>query len=222
MFISPNSSRFKYEERPDPCRRCGAAAWWNGWRAIKNEVVRDCSGAIVVREGARRHRARCSSGAPTCGGWTVYPEDAYPNRVFQLSAVSSAVEAVALGGETRAAAAAAHRASRRSVSRWVGWVGSLLDIPSLVGLCARLDPQGRRPPVWASREQTEVITTRAGATLRLLDHLATLLRERGALGSRDAPALAAILSHQLVRFGEVRRLTGFSPPLRVDIAFAPG
>lgn len=151
----------------------------------------------------------------------MYLEDAYPHRVFQLSAVSSAVAAVALGGETRSAAAATHRASRRSVSRWVSWVASLLEVPSLVRLCARLDPQGSRPPLLASREQGEGVS-RAETILQLLDHLATLLRERGALGSQKLPALAAILAHQLARFGEVWRLTGLSPPLRIDIAFAPG
>lgn len=151
----------------------------------------------------------------------MYPQDVYPHRVFQLSVVSSAVEAVALGGETRTAAALAHQASRRSVSRWVGWVGSLLDVASLVRLCAHVDPQGHRPPLLASREQAEGVSG-AGTILRLLDHLATLLRERGALGSQELPALAAILAQQLARFGEVWRLTGLSPPLRVDTAFALG
>lgn len=149
----------------------------------------------------------------------MYSQQTYPHRVFQLSAVSSAVAAVALGGETRTAAAAAHRASRRSVARWVGWVGSLFDVPSLLGLCARLD-RPHSPPVLASHKADGV--SRAGTILRLLDHLATLLRERAALGSQQPPALAAILSHQLARFGEVRRLTVLSPPLRVDIGFAPG
>lgn len=220
MSISPKRSRFKFEQRPEPCRQCGTAAWWDGWRGIKNEVVREASGAIVVREGAARHRARCSS--PSCyASWTVYPQEVYPHRVFQLSVVSSAVAAVALGGETRSAVAAMHRASRRSVSRWVSWVGSLFDAPSLVRLCARLGPQGYRPQVMASVEQGEGIS-RAGTILGLLDQLATLLRERGALGSQNTPGLAAILTHQLVRFGEVCRLTGLSPPLHVDIGVAPG
>lgn len=221
MFVSPNRSRFKYEERPEPCRRCGAAGWWNGWRTIKNEVVRDAEGAIVVREGVARRRARCSRQGRGCGSWTVYPQDAYPHRVFQLSVVSSAVAAVALGGETRTKAAARHQTSRRSVARWVGWIGSLVEVPSLVRFCACLDPQGQPPPVLASGKDNRAVT-RAGTILRLLDHLAGLLREHGALGARELPALAAILSHQLERFGEWRRLTGFSPPLRVDIAFAPG
>jgi len=141
--------------------------------------------------------------------------------VFQLSVVSSAVAAVALGGETRTKAAARHQASRRSVARWVGWIGSLVDVPSLVQFCARLDAQGQPPPVLASDKDNRIVT-RAGTILRLLDHLAGLLREHGALSVREVPALAAILSHQLGRFGTWRRLTGFSPPLRVDIAFAPG
>lgn len=151
----------------------------------------------------------------------MYPEDTYPYRTFQLSAVSSAVEAVALGGQTHTAAAAAHQTSRRSVSRWVGWVGSLLEVPRLVRLCAQLDPWGHRPPVLASYEEADRVG-RAGAILQLLDHLAGLLRERGALGLREVPALAAILAHQLARFGEVWKLTDLSPPLHVDIAFALG
>lgn len=219
-MVAPNGSRFKYEGRPAPCGRCGRATWWNGWRAIKNEVVRDAGGAIVVRAG-RRHRARCSSGDRSCGSWTVYGPEAYPHRVFQLSVVSSAVAAVALGGATLTESAAQHLATRRSVSRWIRWVGSLFEVGVLVGLCARLDPQVRRPPVAAATGALGTMA-RAGAILRLLDQVADLLRQRGALGSRPAPALAAVLAHQLSRFGAVARLTRRSPPLRVDLAWEPG
>jgi hypothetical protein len=218
LVVAPKGSRFKYEERPPPCRRCGRAAWWNGWRAIKAEVVCEASGANVVRE-ARRHRARCSSGDRSCRIWTVYGEDAYPHRVFQLSVVASAVGAVALGGLTLSGSAARHRATRRSVSRWLRWVATLLEAPRLLELCARLDAQGQPPPPATVGKPATI--ARAGAILRLLDQLARLLRERGVRLARDVPALAAIVAHQLARFGEVRFLTRSSPPLRVDVVFEP-
>lgn len=205
------------------CRRCGSGAWWNGWRAIKREVVRDGSRAVIERE-AQRHRARCSSGDGSCRSWTVYGDEAYPHRTFQLSVVSAAVEAVALGGATRTGAASQHHTTRRSVSRWLGWVGSLVEAGDLAALCARLDPHGRRPPVGATvaPSQGSGSIARAGANLRLLDHLADLLRERGALCWRGGPALGAILARPLERFGEVAFLTRGSPRLRVAEAFAPG
>ena len=223
MFVAPRGGSCKYEERPEPCRRCGSAAWWNGWRAIKHEVVRDTSGTVIERE-ARRHRARCSGGEQSCRDWTVYGDEAYPHRTYQLSVVSSAVEAVAFGGATRTAAASEHRTTRRSVSRWLGWVGSLVEAGDLARLCARLDAHGRRPPVGATAapSQGSGSVARAGANLRLLDHLAELLRERGALGTRHGPALGAILARPLERFGEVAFLTRGSPRLRVAEAFAPG
>jgi hypothetical protein len=154
----------------------------------------------------------------------VYGDEAYPHRTFQLSVVSSAAEAVALGGATRTGAAAQHRTTRRSVSRWLGWVGSLVEPGDLGALCTRLDPHGRRPPVGATvaPSQGSGSVTRAGANLRLLDHLADLLRERGALCWRGGPALGAILARPLERFGEVALLTRGSPRLRVAEAFAPG
>jgi hypothetical protein len=110
------------------------------------------------------------------------------------------------------------------VSRWLGWVGSLVEPGDLGALCTRLDPHGRRPPVGATvaPSQGSGSVTRAGANLRLLDHLADLLRERGALCWRGGPALGAILARPLERFGEVALLTRGSPRLRVAEAFAPG
>jgi hypothetical protein len=186
-------------------------------------VVRDTSGAVIERE-ARRHRARCSGADRSCRGWTVYGEEAYPHRTYQLSLVSSAVEAVALGGATRTAAASQHRTTRRSVSRWLGWVGSLVEAGDLARQCARLDPHGRRPPMGATAaaSQGSGSVARAGAILRLLDNLADLLRERSALCWRGGPALGAILARPLERFGEVAFVTRGSPRLRVAEAFAPG
>jgi hypothetical protein len=222
LSVAPKDAGCKYEERPEPCRRCGSAPWWNGWRTIKHEVLRDASGAVIERA-ARRHRARCSGGDRSCRDWTVYSAEAYPYRTYQLSLVSAAVEAVALGGATRTAAGAQHHTTRRSVSRWLGWVGSLVEAGDLARLCARLDAQGRRPPFGTAAAGPQSTTVRrAGVVLRLLDHLADLLRERGALGARHGPALGEILARPLERFGEVAFLTRGSPRLRVAAAFAPG
>lgn len=221
MLVAPKGSRFKYEERPAPCRVCGSVAWWNGWRAIKGEVGHDGASDAVVRREGRRHRARCSRRDGKCRSWTVYGEDAYPHRVFQLSAVSSAVTTVALEKVTMTESARRHDSSRRSVSRWVKWVASFLDVAGLVRLCARLgSQQGLPPPALAASEAQAA--HRAGVVLVLLDHLCGLLREGGVALSRDGPALGVLLGDQLARFGEVVLLTRPSPPLRVDVGLEAG
>ena len=110
--------------RPDPCRVCGAASWWNGGRVIA-EVLHDLAqGTRRVMEVLRR-RARCADRRCAAGSWTIYPTAAYPHRSYQLDVVAAAVAEVCFAGASRQAVAVRHDCSRRSVSRWVRWTATL-------------------------------------------------------------------------------------------------
>lgn len=204
----------KHVARPGPCPVCGRPAWWNGTRWIKG-VVFLLAGGLRRAEPFVRRRARCSDRGCSAGSWTVYEPGGYPHRTFLLSVVAFAVAAMAVGvGATLTAVADECGSHRRSVGRWVRWVGGLADPAELSRGCARLDPDGLPPP---AAPRTVEPMARAGWVVGLLDRLADLLRGRG-VTLEPGPGLAAILRHQLDRFRSVFHLTRPSPPLRVAAA----
>jgi len=211
MSVSPPTLRGKQAVRPDPCRVCGAPAWWNGARVVA-EVLHDLGQGVRRVIDVLRRRARCSDRRCAAGSWTIYPAEAYPHRSYQLDVVASAVAAVCISGGSRRTVAVHHDCSRRSVSRWVRWMAGLASPEDLARLCARLDPEGLPPPPPAA---TEGEVSRAGSVLRLLDHLGDVLCRRGVALPGRGPGLLRILTAQLARFGDVYRLTQSSPPLRV-------
>ncbi len=211
MCVSPSPSRRKKALRPNPCRVCGSPSWWNGGRVVA-EVIHELGQGVRRVVDVLRPRAKCPDRRCGIGSWTIYAAEAYPHRSFQLDVVAAAVAAVSIGGERRQAVAVRHDCSRRSVARWVRWTAGLAPPADLVRLCARLDPEGLPPPTPPAADEE---VSRAGAILRLLDHLGDVLRRRGVGLPGRGPGLLRILSAQLARFGDVRRLTRSSPPLRV-------
>jgi hypothetical protein len=210
VCLSPSTPPSKKAVRPDPCRVCGATSWWNGGRAVA-EVIHDIHHGTRRVIDVLRRRARCSDRGCAAGSWTIYPAGAYPHRSYQLCVVAAAVAEVCVAGRSRRVVAERHGCSRRSVSRWVCWTAGLAQPEDLARLCARLDPEGLPPPPVAAGGAV----SRAGAVLRLLDHLRDVLLRRGVVGPGRGPGLLRILTAQRVRFGDVCRLTRSSPPLRV-------
>lgn len=203
----------KYELRPDPCRWCGSPAWWDGSRSVA-AVRKACDGSIEHDTENVRRRAKCSSEDCPAGSRTVYEHDDYPHRVFQLEVLVSAVLTVVIGARTMTAAAAEHLCSRDSVRRWRRWIDALAEPGDLEQLCARLDPDALPPP-------TDSPHGRTAQVIALLDRLADLLALKGLPLKGRACGLVRVLRDQLVRFGEVFRLTRASPPLRADRGLLP-
>ncbi len=209
--VSPSTPRGKKAARPDPCRVCGAPSWWNGGRLVA-EVIHDVGQGVRRVIDVLRQRARCSDLRCIGGSWTIYPAGAYPHRSYQLGVVASVVAEVCFGCRSRRVVAERHDCSRRSVARWVRWTAGLARPEDLARLCARLDPEGLPPPTLATADGE---VRRAGAVLRLLDHLANVLLRRGVALPGDGAGLLRLLTAQRARFGDVCRLTRSSPPLRV-------
>lgn len=210
MAISPEGGEGKYVERPAVCRRCGAAAWWNGSRRVS--IVRKLGEQIEYVAEVVRRRVRCSLWK-SCAlrSWTVYEQDAYPHRVFGLMVVVSAVSVVVFANATHAAAGLAHQCSRRTVGRWQRWISELADPEQLQRACTRLQEDGVPGGLAVSG------VPRAARVLHLLDRLVELLVARGVHLPELACSVARLLKHQLESFGEVFYLTKSSPPLRADV-----
>ncbi len=209
MAISLEGGSGKRHERPDPCRECGSAAWWNGTRRVS--VVRKQGEAVEHVTDIVRRRARCSWKPCALRSWTLYEADSYPHRLFGLVVVASAVGAVVFAKATLEAAALVHRCSRRSVGRWKRWIGELADARQLHRACTRLATHGL-PGGLALPELAP-----AGRVLHLLDRLVELFGERGVRLPDLRCPLASVLRHQLEHFGEVVYLTKSSPPLHADL-----
>ncbi len=210
MSLSRRRAHCKYAERPPPCPVCAAASWWNGSRCVSSIHKRD--DGVEHRTDVIRSRVCCPVKDCSQRSWTIYEEDSYPHRLFQLLVVVSAVTLVTLGEKTLTATAAAHQCSRDSVRRWKEWVEGLAVPQVLMRACTRLDSDGL-PGGFVPNAMP-----RAGAVLHLLDRLAELLRARGLRLPELEAGLACVLKDQLVRFGEIFYLTKSSPPLRVDLS----
>ncbi len=209
---SPEKKR-KYNERPDPCRRCGTPGWWAGGRRVA-QMVLGVRGVVERVPDLWRPRACCPNPDCPVKSWTVYEPGGYPHRSFTLAVTASGVAQLAADdAATLKDVADAHQCDRRTVGRWVRWVVRLCATVAVVRACARLDPTGLPPPAPPPRETRR---RRAGSVLLLLDHLVRLLRERGA-ALEPGSGLVAILRHQFVRFGAVLWLTRQSPPLHMAV-----
>lgn len=207
MTLQDWSKGRKKAERPDPCVICNSATWWNGTRIVRNVQQRDGG----VEPGIEEVRLRVKCSRPDCPrrNWTVYPEDAYPNRGFRLGVVVSAVSAV-LAGERRYEVATEHQCCGDTVRRWTRWIESLVgDIQELAHSCTRLASDrvvGARP--------INALPS-AGGVLHLLDRFTGLLCERGVtLPQPQAPGLVRMLVYLLRRSREIFWLTKQSPPFR--------
>ena len=146
------------------------------------------------------------------GSWTVYEQNDYPHRFFQLDVVVSALCMVVFGAATMTASAAAHLCSRDSIRRWKRWLESLADPRDLEQLCVRIDSDGLPPPI--APEPAE----RSARVLLLVEHVVRLLVHRGVELRGRGWGLTRLLVDRLERFGEVFYLTKSSPPLRADLS----
>ena len=239
-FGSSDAGR-KGEIRPPPCPVCGNPSWRDGCRSVAQMDV-EPDGDVFRREGVVRLRVRCANRACEYGSWTIYEPGGYPHRTFTLSVAASAVAELAASPEaTMTSVAQRRQCDRRTVGRWVRWVGGLGEPQALGSLCVRIDPSGLPPPTHALADVGYLTArtalagwihgppsvpfpglariARAGLLVLLLEHLAKLLRDRG-VPLETGSGLAAILRHQFGRFRAVSFLTRASPPLRVEWAWA--
>lgn len=187
-------------ERPPPCARCGAAAWWNGWRETF-PVVATAVAAVVERWQLPLPLGKCSS-CRRC--FTCYPPGFYPRRQYQLDVVAAVVAGVALGGESVAQAATTVAASTTSARRWTAWVAALAHASDLVAAAARIDPSAATvalPPPTTARDPG------AAAVLAGLEALGDALLRVG-VAVVERTGLGRVLGWQHRRHGDCYWVSG--------------
>jgi len=174
-------------------------------------------GDISRREGVVRLRFRCPDRACECGSWTIYEPQGHPHRTFTLAVAASAVAELAASPEaTLTSVAGRCQCDRRTVGRWLRWVGRLAEPQALGRFCVRIDPSGLPPPSLSLGQDRIAL---AGLLVVLLERLARLLRERG-VPLETGPGLAEILRQQFDRYRVVSWLTRASPPLHIEGVWA--
>lgn len=209
-------------ERPPPCGRCNAAAWWNGWRWTF-PVVWSAASIAFERWEQPVPRAKCAAG---CGSFTVYPPGIYPRRQYQLDAVADVAGGMALGRESGREAGERVGASRTSAERWTRHVAQVAKPEAVLAVTARLDPDAPAGAGIATRApEDETPRGVAARVLAALEQLGVALVRRGvALVERSG--LSRVLGWQHRAHGVVVSLTvapcRLSPPMVLGgLAAAP-
>ena len=183
------------DARPPPCRWCGAASWWNGWRETF-PVVAPAAACVVERWQLALPLGKCSC----CHrAFTCYPPGVYPRRHYQLDVVAEVVAGVALGSEPIAHIAATVTASSTSARRWTAWVAALARAGEFVAAAAQVDPSVATvalPPPSVARHP------RAAAVLAGLEALGTALVRVG-VAAVERTGLGRVLGWQHRHHGDV-------------------
>lgn len=233
MDCPPTSAARKQEPRPI-CPTCHLGGWWIGGRRIKWQAKLAPSGAPIVVEGLWRRRARCPHAECPMDTWTLYEEQGYPHRSYPPSVAIAAVGMLlACQAPWRALEGVSQHwgCCPRTLLRWVGWIGGLVEMAVLTRVCWAWDPSGIPPPTYKPRQGTKSAGTpgravrpslivQVGTLVLLFEHLARLMRDRG-VPLEFGPGLGAFLRLQLDRFRLVAWLTKPYPGLRLD-PFWPG
>ncbi len=96
------------------------------------------AGLVVYVGSVLCRRVRCQECRVS---WRLYPPGLMPRRHFQACVVAQATSQHLFEADsTQEAVAAAHRCSRRTVSRWLGWVSALASPAQLLAeIVARID-----------------------------------------------------------------------------------
>jgi hypothetical protein len=124
--------------------------------------------------------------------------------------VADAVAAIAIGGES--VAAASRSASPTSLRRWSAWLAALAEVDAIHAVAARIDPS-------SATVATPTPTSRTAAVLDALEVLgAALIRAGVALVERTG--LGRVLGWQHHAHGDVLGLV--AGPHRFSPTMAPG
>lgn len=164
-------------DRPAACVHCGHEwVWWNGWR-IRSATVLVAS-VVVFLTGVRCPRVKCAS--KECGrSWTLRPEGLMPGRHYQLSVVAPAMTMQLLGGVSQERVAEGHTCSRRTVSRWLHWLGEVAEPAALARRLVEASGAPVLPKVdelaRAAWQRMQGIARRAAENLCLFEALAAAM-----------------------------------------------
>lgn len=122
---------FETVEKPGSCIFCWCSQiYWNGQRERTASVLIEDKVAYLIDLLCRR--VKCANGE--CKkSWTLRPPGLMPRRHYQLCVVAHGTnEFLFHPHSTITSVAHEHQCSRRSVGRWLKWIGEIADPSKLI------------------------------------------------------------------------------------------
>ena len=216
------SHQSKQEPRPC-CPQCRRQGWLNGRRFVKRQAKVAADGVLEWEVELWRQRACCPNPECPVRSWSVYGIQEYPHSTFPPSvAIAAVIELLERGMGALADIAQRWGCSRRTLLRWLGWIGRIVELAVLIKVCWANDPSGMPPPgcrprqdpdpsgpAWKSRQAL------VESLLLLFKWLVGLMRDQG-LPFEEGAGLADFLRYQFDQFRRVSWISKLSPPLRFD------
>lgn len=172
--------------KPLRCIACpGSRLTWKGWRTRGVSVLVDDQ--IVYDPAVPVRRVRCCDCRRS---WTLEPPGVIPRKHYQLDVVAHAAAAYVFDPRaTLEGVAATFQCARRTVGRWITWIGALASPAALLNRLATLTQTPfvpRRSPGPLDSRPRHPCRERAAEALTLFEALGT------ALGT-EPPGLRAVL-----------------------------
>ena len=200
-------------ECPSDCVFCdGTRVTFDGWRWRSASVLVDDE--VVFLDGVQ-----CAT--PGCRrSWTLRPPGLLPRRHFQAGLVAHATSGYLFdAAASQAQIAAEHTCSRRSLGRWLGYVGQVAAPADLERhLCAASDAPVlvQTPPVAAVARKATTVAGRARLTRAAL--CLVLFEALGAALHLPPPGFGAVLQLALA---DRDRVTTYARPAIPVLARRP-
>jgi hypothetical protein len=204
---------------PLECVFCGGArVTYDGWRHRSLSLLSD--GHVQYLDRVPCRRVQCA--AAGCGrGWTVRPAGMLPRRHYQACVVAQATSQYLFDAEAaQEHVAAAHGCARRTLGRWLTYVGQVAAPADLERhLCAASEAPVlvQTPAVAAVERKAPTAARRAVLTLAAL--CLVLFEALGAALHLPPPGLGAVLQRAIA---DRDRVTTYAAPAIPDLARRPG
>ena len=217
----------KQEPRPC-CPQCRRQGWFNGRRFVKRQAKVAADGVLEWEVERWRQRACCPNPECPVRSWTVYGAQDYPHCTFPPSvAIAAVLELLERGMGALADVAQRWGCSRRTLLRWLGWLGGIVEATVLIKVCWANEPSGMPPPGCRPRHDPDPSVSAWKARkalveslLLLFKRLVGLMRDQG-LPFEEGAGLAGFLRYQFDQFRLVSWISKLSPPLLFD-GLGPG
>ncbi|HEY3358359.1 MAG TPA: hypothetical protein VGQ83_34240 [Polyangia bacterium] len=202
---------------PPTCVFCGAThVTYDGWRHRSLSLL--VAGHPVYLDSIPCRRVRCAG----CDhGWTLRPPGVLPRRHFQACVVAQATSQYLFdAAAAQEHVATAHGCSRRTLGRWLGYVGQVAapaDLERHVCAASEAPVLVQTPAVAALARKAASPPARARLTLAAL--CLVLFEALGAAWHLPPPGFGAVLQLALA---ERDRVTTYAAPAIPVLARRPG
>jgi len=189
--------------RPPRCVGCGhPRIWWDGRPKCSASVCLE--GHVVHVTGIVCRRVRC---ARCAARWRLRPPGLLARKHYQLDVVAQAAATYLFAPRaTQQSVAEAFCCSRRTVGRWIRWIGELASPAALLRTLAEIADEPVRPKLLRiARTGPRERIARLARTAEVL----TLFEALGAALGGEPPGLRAVL-------GWLGRVPSYAEPALPD------